>query len=160
MKRKEIIGHRMIEFEHKGNSEDQIFFLHGFGYQNKWYDELTDELSKKYEVIVPNMYGLNIFPDQPTTIDQYVDITLELSSKFKRRNQHFVGHSLGATVALLSASKNKEIKDVIAISPMMKINYKHLGFTLKYINKNYEKECIVCNLIICMYTFWAFRRCD
>lgn len=102
---------------------DPIFFLHGLGYNPKYYERLLEKFAEYHEVFAPHAYGVNRLNPQPTTIEQYVEFSLEFSQRMHPGARvHFIGHSLGGGIAIASASQSSEISDVVALSPMLPIN--------------------------------------
>ena len=141
MYKKQRVNLENIDYLNKGDKDkDYLFFLHGFGYSPYRYNSLLEELATDYEVIAPKIYGTNNLDYHPVTINEYAHLTLDFIDSFKENKpRHVVGHSLGATSGLIAASKDKEITDVIAINPMMGIDYGLYGLTVRRI-KIFFKE--------------------
>ncbi len=131
----EAVGPHRIDYLHKGSSGNMLFFLHGFGVPPGRYESLLDRLAAHHEVIAPTMYAMNRFNPQPTTLDDYTELTLDFASKISEGPLHFVGHSIGGSVALRSASRNRKISDVVAMNPVLAVDYGAAGFACRAVRK-------------------------
>jgi len=128
--RTETIWRNQIHYLNMGSGEP-LLFLHGFGVPSSFYTELIDELAQTNEVIAPDMYGMNVFRAQPVTPREYTDLTLAFAQRLGHASAHYAGHSYGGAVALQAASLNDEISDVVAMSPLLPVDYGVVGFTMR-----------------------------
>jgi pimeloyl-ACP methyl ester carboxylesterase len=134
MKHQQVkIGSRQIKYCHlgQGNAET-IFFMHGFGAMPEAYGTLLCSLSSKYEVIAPLMYGRNYFSIQPTTLEQYKELSHDFISSFKVSKSHLVGHSMGGGIAFMLASSTNIAKSVVGLSPLLPVSYGFVNFSLRH----------------------------
>ncbi len=108
---------------------EPIFFLHGLGYNPQYYEKFLEKLAQTNEVFAPHAYGINKLNPQPTTIEQYVEFSLEFSQRMHPGVKvHYIGHSLGGGVAIASGSQSSDITDVVALSPILPVKFSPLGF--------------------------------
>tara|TARA_Y100000034_G_scaffold115112_1_gene151949 strand:- start:1103 stop:1876 length:774 start_codon:yes stop_codon:yes gene_type:complete len=132
----EQFGPLQVKYLHKDNfGGEPLVFLHGYGVPPKHYEHFLDKLATNYEVIAPVAYGINCFKSQPSSIDEYAELTSEFSRKVFRGKAHFVGHSLGGSIAIVSSSHNKDISDIVAINPLLPIDYSVWGFSIRALYK-------------------------
>lgn len=126
--RKERVGSRPISYVHQGEGKKKkVLFCHGATVRVKFYSKLIKALAEKYEVIAPEMYAINQFKNQPKSIREYGDITLELMKKLKVENYHIVGHCMGAAVGYEMTEKLKTEKQgprsIVGLSPTLPVPY-------------------------------------
>jgi len=128
------IGGNSIRFFHKGNADKQLVFLHGLGVPPERYEGLLHRLAKDHEVIAPNLYGTTRLRPQPTTIDEYTDLTKAFCKKVANRPS-LVGHSIGGAIALHLAPTYPNIRSIVAINPLFPVTYWENGFIMRFIYK-------------------------
>lgn len=126
--KKERIGNHPISYAHHGEGKkEKILFFHGATVRTKFYSKLVKALSEHYEIIAPEMYAINQFKNQPKTIREYSDITLELMRKLEVKNYHIVGHCMGAAVGYEVAEQLKSAshkpKSIVGLSPTLPVPY-------------------------------------
>ena len=127
------VGKEDVKYMQLGSGEPLVF-LHGFGYRPHYYDNgsfLEDLTEKQFEVILPEMFGLNCFEHQPTSVAEYAEFYHDFCSSLKIDKHHLVGHSMGGGVAFLYSSSSKDVKDVIGIDPLLPTDYGILGYVMR-----------------------------
>lgn len=137
MTKKSIIieKNNIIYYEYGSSNKENVVFLHGFSYSPKHYSFLK-ELGENYRVIAPLMYGINYLKEQPRTLDEYAELTKVFLKSLKIKPKYLLGHSMGGGVAYLISSKQKNIKKLILLNPVLENNKKVCKFILNSINKN------------------------
>lgn len=118
----------------KDKYKKKLIFLHGLGVFPIHYRELLNELSKHYEVIVPILFGINYLDRQPSTINEYSELTKKIIESVGSYDSYIIGHSLGGTIGMI-LNNNK----IIAINPLAKTKFGTIGYlfktTLKTLNE-------------------------
>jgi len=120
-----------------------LLFMHGYATTPIKYSPILDLLSQDYNIIAPEIYGLNIFNNQPISIEDYAILTKKFMHRLGIEDCLKVGHSTGGAV-LLNMNKTGNPKNTnksIALNPIMPTNFKHphldmpkivIQLTLKY----------------------------
>jgi pimeloyl-ACP methyl ester carboxylesterase len=88
-------------------------------------------IAAEHEVFAPVALGMNIFDHQPSTIEDYLDMTLEFTEKMKLGPYHISGHSMGGAIAIMAASKSKKIETLSTICPAIPFDYGVFGFAIR-----------------------------
>ena len=104
-----------------------IIFLHGSWQDSSQWQQIVEMSSKNFHCLAIDLLGFgNSLPAQmPQSIAIAVDYLHEFLDALNLRSVYFVGHSLGAWIAVSYTLKYPEISQgVVAISP--------LGFSLAY----------------------------
>ena len=133
------VGKENIEFLHRGNGKPLVF-LHGFGIPPTYYQHLLDKLSEHSEVIAPNMYAVNYLKNQPTSIDEYAELTSDFCTALQIGQHNMSGHSLGGAVSFRIGENSSEPNSIIGINPVLPIEYGLLGFTGRAIHKGIRES--------------------
>lgn len=133
--RTQKVGQETIRYVHKGRGRPLIF-LHGFGFRASYYLSLLNLLAKNFEVIAPEMYGINYLKKQPSSIDGYAELTLGFCSSLGVEHHGMVGHSLGGAVAFRIGDNLAEQFYLISINPLLPVEYGILGFAARAAYKN------------------------
>ncbi|PLW80091.1 hypothetical protein C0585_04195 [Candidatus Woesearchaeota archaeon] len=109
-----------ITYFRTGPKKKPLLFLHGFGTAPHKYTPLLGWLSLKYEIIAPVMYGVNCLKNQPTTLEDYANITSEFTKEIGLEDYLKVGHSTGGGVVLMmNKSEDESDAGSIAMNPIM-----------------------------------------
>jgi pimeloyl-ACP methyl ester carboxylesterase len=101
------------------NKEDSILIIHGWMVESGRYDSLKSTLEKRgYRVYVPDMpgNGVEIEPEKPFTLDDYVDFIKEYLKKKNIRSCTIVGHSFGGRVGIKLAANNPDLVDKLVLT--------------------------------------------
>jgi len=128
--RTQKVGQEKIRYLYKGSGEPLVF-LHGFGGKPSYYLSLLNLLAENFEIIAPEMYGINCLNKQPTSIDEYAELTLGFCSSLGVEYHCMVGHSMGGTVAFRIGNNLSEKFYLISVNPVLPVDYGLLGFTVK-----------------------------
>lgn len=137
------VGKNNIKYLHINDcGREPILFAHGYSYPPSFYDSFLNYLGKTHEIIAPVAYGINNLLIQPTTVDDYVDLTHEFSKKLGLESAHYMGHSVGGSVAIKCGSENNKIEDVVALNPAFPVKYNVTGFIARTIKKSMRKNRI------------------
>ena len=133
--RTQKVGKEIIRYLHQGSGEPLVF-LHGFGFRPSYYLPLLNLLAEHFEIIAPAMYGINYLNEQPVTIDEYADLTLNFCSSLRVDYHCVAGHSLGGAVAFKTGDKISKQFHLIGINPVLPVDYGIMGFVLRALYKN------------------------
>jgi len=137
--RTQKVGQESIRYIHKGSGEPLVF-LHGFSFKPSSYLALLDLLAENFEVIAPEMYGINYLRKQLNSIDEYAELTLGFCSSLGIKQRCMVGHSLGGVVAFRIGDYLSEQFYLVGINPVLPVGYGLLGFTARTIYKNIRES--------------------
>ncbi|MFX1321173.1 MAG: alpha/beta fold hydrolase [Promethearchaeota archaeon] len=111
-------------YEVKGEGKP-VFLVHGFGSKKESWMAQFESLSEHFEVIRYDCRGTGKSerPDQPYTMDLFVDDLKGLMDLLKIKMAHFIGFSLGGTILQNFVLKYPEKVDkLILISSIAKIS--------------------------------------
>jgi pimeloyl-ACP methyl ester carboxylesterase len=117
-----------IFWSEAGGSENPIvIFLHGSWDDSKQWAKVVEPLSKNFHCFAIDLlgFGNSTAIENPSSIEMEVDCLHEFVTALKLRPVYFVGHSLGAWIAVSYTLKYPDlVQGVVAISPE--------GFSLTY----------------------------
>ncbi len=120
MKRTEILSH-IIQYREVGDGPT-VILVHGYGGTIYDWDEVADNLSKNFRVIVPNLSSIYMDPHRPLSFSQQVTIFKEFIKLFKKNPKDIVylaGGSYGAALCYALAIEDGNLIDRIALlNPM------------------------------------------
>jgi pimeloyl-ACP methyl ester carboxylesterase len=88
-----------------------IVLLHGFIEEGNMWNEIAKSLSKKYQVIVPDLegFGNTPFTGKQLSMEKYAKDVFEMLQKEKIKRCIMLGHSMGGYVTLHFAEKYPEL---------------------------------------------------
>jgi pimeloyl-ACP methyl ester carboxylesterase len=131
-----------------------IVFLHGWGQNYYSFENVVSKLETKYQIIGLDFlgFGNSDEPNRPLTVDDYTSHLEKLLEELDVKNPILIGHSFGARVAILYASKN-EVDKLFLVnaagirSKSLKLRFKIIKYKLakriyKIFRKNKLKELI------------------
>jgi len=121
------VGEENIRYLYK-RSGKPLVFLHGFGCKPSYYLSLLRLLAEKFEIIAPEMYGINFLNKQPTSIDEYAELTIDFCSALGVEYHCMLGHSMGGMVAFRIGNNLSEKFYLIGVNPILPVDYGLLGF--------------------------------
>lgn len=107
-------------------SGEPILLLHGGSLTKETLSKQADELSKSYNVILPERrgHGRTDGLDEDITYENMADDTIALMENLGIQNAVLCGHSDGANIALMIAIKRPElVKSIIPISGNFNTDY-------------------------------------
>jgi hypothetical protein len=124
------INNQLINYYYfsKKNNPEITLFLHGFGANPSFYKSFLDELIKYTNIIAPCIYGVNYLKNQPQTIDDYLDLTINFKDKLKLDNCYLMGHSIGATISINLSQEYNNFKKVFCYNPIVPQYKKYFSF--------------------------------
>lgn len=137
--RTQKVGQENIRYLHKGSGKPLVF-LHGFGFRLSYYSSLLNLLAENFEIIAPEMYGINYLKGQPISIDEYAELTLGFSLSLGVEHHYIVGHSLGGAVAFTMGDTVSKQSYLIGINPVLPVEYGLLGFAVRAVYKNIRES--------------------
>lgn len=90
-----------INYLCKGEGET-VLILHGWGSNIGVHSAMIDLLAQKYRVIAPDLpgFGESEEPDEPWSVDNYVNFILEFIKDFNVSKLTLLGHSFGGRVII------------------------------------------------------------
>ena len=128
--RTQKVGQETIRYVHKG-SREPLVFLHGFSFNPSYYLSLLNLLAENFEVIAPEMYGIHYVKKQPTSIDEYAELTTDFCSSLGVEYHCMVGHSLGGAVSFRIGENLPGQFYLIGVNPILPVDYGLLGFAVR-----------------------------
>ena len=109
-----------ITYFRVGPKKKPLLFLHGFGTEPHKYTPILRWLSMKHDIIAPVMYGKNCLKNQPTTLEEYADITNAFTKELGLEDYLKLGHSTGGGVVLMmNKSEDESDAGSVAMNPIM-----------------------------------------
>ena len=96
---------------------EPVFLIHGFGTKKEFWMAQIEELSKKFCVNLFDLRGAGKSdrPDEPTTMETYVDDLRELLNFLDIEKANFIGHSFGAMILMNFSLKYQECIDKLVL---------------------------------------------
>ncbi|WP_310486914.1 alpha/beta hydrolase [Chamaesiphon sp. VAR_69_metabat_338] len=97
-----------------------VVFLHGSWHDSNQWQEIVRHVGAHFHCLAPDLlgFGNSISSHTPTSIEMEVAHLHEFLSKLKLHPVYFVGHSLGAWIAVSYTLKYPDlVRGVVAISP-------------------------------------------
>lgn len=104
-------------------STDTALFLHGLGGDHRGLADLAAAVPDMNVVLVdlPG-YGLAAPMDRPHSLVNYADAVAELRDALGLADCHLVGHSLGASIALVHAARHGGLRGLCLCNPVSTAN--------------------------------------
>lgn len=105
-------------YKETGRADSEtILILHGWGCSGEVYSGVAEHLSKKFNVIIPDLpgFGKTSEPAEAWGVGEHADFIAEFCNKIELTNFILFGHSLGGRIALklLSESSDKRNENLI-----------------------------------------------
>ncbi len=138
-----------------------LLFLHGGGLNALSYKKSIDLLSKKYQVIAPDIpcFGKSTVPRDLWDFEDFADFFSQFIDSLGVDEIVVVGHSFGGGVALALASKNKKIsKIILADTAGVAPNYSPLKLIFLLVRKTFLGFLIYKNKTISLLMVRDFFR--
>ena len=97
-----------VNYIDNGVSEKEnpvVLLLHGWGCNGETYRKITEHLSPRFRVIIPDLPGFGKSPEPPELpkiwgIGEYADLIRKFCEKLELNNIIFLGHSLGCRIII------------------------------------------------------------
>ena len=88
-----------------------LVLLHGFIEEGSMWNELAKSLSKKYQLIIPDLpgFGKSQLPSSPISMELYAELVFEILKGEKLKSVIMFGHSMGGYIALHFAEKHENM---------------------------------------------------
>ncbi len=109
-----------ICYKMQGKGEP-VFLIHGFGAKKEFWMAQIEELSKKFRIIHSDLRGAGKSdrPNEPSTMETYVDDLRELLNFLDYEKANFIGHSFGAMILMNFSLKYQEsIDKLVLMAPL------------------------------------------
>ena len=133
-----IASDLMISYTRAGKGKS-VVILHGWGDNSASWQKFVTELSKNYEVIVPDLpgFGGSQSPPAPWGLDEYAKLVATFMQKLKIKPYAIIGHSNGGAIAIrgLSTQRLSASKLVLLSSAGIRGEYKGRNKMLRMITK-------------------------
>ena len=115
-----------------------IVFLHGSWQDGRQWEQSIEPLSQKFHCLAPDLLGVgnSTAHTAPTSIEMEVDRLFEFVCALKLRSIYFVGHSLGAWIAMSFTIKHPDfVRGVVTIAPegLSLVNWQQYGIATKFL---------------------------
>lgn len=99
---------------------ETVVILEGWGTCIRTYDVITNELSKRHRVIVPDFpgFGKSDEPTEPWDVSKYADFIAKFLNSVGVKDVILIGHSFGGRIIIKLAAKknpNIDIKKIVLI---------------------------------------------
>ena len=100
----------MLHYQSIGKSNQTLVFLHGYLENLKIWFDLSDEISKNYQVVLIDLpgHGKSENLSETNTMEMMADKVIEVLDFLKIKNFSLCGHSMGGYVTLALAEKYAE----------------------------------------------------
>lgn len=115
-----VINGYNICYNKKGEGDETVVILQGWGTHLGMYDSIADILKEKYTVIQFDFpgFGGSDEPREPWNVDAYADFFCELMQELGVKKATLIGHSYGGRVIIKLAARKSipfEIKNIVLI---------------------------------------------
>ncbi len=115
-----VINGYNICYNKKGDGDETVVILQGWGTHLGMYDSIADILKEKYTVIQFDFpgFGGSDEPREPWNVDAYADFFCELMQELGVKKATLIGHSYGGRVIIKLAARESipfEIKNIVLI---------------------------------------------
>ena len=84
------------------NSDTLVLLLHGWGCRGSYYRVVTDTCALKYKTVAPDLpgHGDSDEPDNPWSLNDFVDFTVSFLKNFEFKKLILIGHSNGGRIII------------------------------------------------------------
>lgn len=98
---------------------ETVLALHGLGGDHRGLAELADGLTG-FNVVIPDLpgYGTSAPMTCPHTLTNYADAIAEFRAALGLTSCHLLGHSLGASIALVHAARHGGLSSLTLLNPV------------------------------------------
>ena len=133
-----VVSNLLTTYSQMGKGRT-VVILHGWGDASSGWREFSTELSKRFEVIMPDLpgFGGTQAPPDAWGLDDYAAFVADFLSKMKRQPYAIIGHSNGGAIDVrgLSAGVLQADKLVLLASAGIRNEYKGRNKALRIITK-------------------------
>lgn len=133
-----IAADLMISYSRQGKGKS-VVILHGWGDNSASWQKFADELSKKYDVIVPDLpgFGNSQSPPVPWGVSEYAKLVSEFLKKVDIAPYAILGHSNGGAIAIRGLASNvlTAEKLILLASAGIRGEYKGRNKALRMVTK-------------------------
>ena len=112
------VGGESIKYFISGRGH-ALLFLHAFGIAPERYDVLLEQLSQRFEVVAPKMYGLGYLRVQPVNLRQYTELTHDFLTVLGIDHPYIVGHSVGGGVAIELGNGSEYPEKIVGVNTLL-----------------------------------------
>lgn len=142
-----------------GEGDKTLMLAHGFGCDQNMWRFMLPQLQKKYRIVLFDYVGCGqsdlsaYVPSRYKSLEGYAQDVIEICEALDLKDVYFVGHSVSATIGVLSAIANPHVfKKIIMVCPSPSF----LNFPPNYYG-GFEKEDLeeLINLMDKNYIGWA-----
>ena len=102
---------------------EPMLFIHGWGGGASNFRRLWPAIATRYRCIAPDLpgWGESEKPNVPYTFEWYADWLADMLEARSASPAHVVGHSMGATIALLFALRHPDkVKKLVILNPIIR----------------------------------------
>jgi pimeloyl-ACP methyl ester carboxylesterase len=133
-----IASDLMVSYTRQGKGKP-VVILHGWGDNSASWQKFTVDLSKQYDVIVPDLpgFGNSQAPAAPWGLDEYAKLIATFLQKLKVKPYAIIGHSNGGAIAIrgVATSMLSAEKLVLLSSAGIRGEYKGRNKMLRMVTK-------------------------
>ena len=134
-----VVDGLLANYQRSGEGK-AVIILHGWGDSGKSWQTLAGELSKQYQVIVPDLpgFGGTQAPTSPWGLDDYAKFIEAFLKKLDIKDLYaIIGHSNGGAIAIRGLVANHFTADelILLSSAGIRGEYKGRNKALRYITK-------------------------
>ncbi len=109
-----------IDYLKKGNSDNKILLLHGWGCNKEIFNNLINNLSQYMEVYAIDFpgFGKSDEPKEAWGVDEYTDLVVKFINAMNINEISLLGHSFGGRVIIKLANRenlNFKIKKIVLV---------------------------------------------
>jgi 2-hydroxy-6-oxonona-2,4-dienedioate hydrolase len=109
-----------IRYLESGEGDEYVVLIHGLGASAERWELVIPELSRHYQVIVPDLIGFG-YSDKPLvdyTTEFFTDFLSGFLDKLKIKKTNIIGSSLGGQITAEFTSNNQDIvENLVLVSP-------------------------------------------
>lgn len=114
-----IKGLKINYIQYGNKKKNDIVLIHGWGQNISMMDHIGNKLEDDYYITNIDLpgFGDSEEPKEALTIYDYSNIIEELLRNLKIKNPTIIGHSMGGSISIVYASKNKVDKLILLAAP-------------------------------------------
>lgn len=128
----------IISYTRAGKGKS-VVILHGWGDDSRSWQKIATELSKGYDVIVPDLpgFGASQWPPAPWGLDEYAKLVATFIKKLGVKPYAIIGHSNGGSIAIRGLADQflQSEKLILLASAGIRGEYKGRNKALRIVTK-------------------------